>query len=115
MPQPVGGSKAARRKQAILKLIIDKDTGIGEHSQMADHPRFGPAGMPPAFKLLKQPVTEVPKYLRSEGLDSFEYEMVRWGPKPQIKRETAETLGKKAAEHDVWLTAHGSYFINLTH
>ena len=81
---------------------------------MADHPRFGPAGMPPAFKLLKQPVTEVPKYLRSEGLDSFEYEMVRWGPKPQIRQETAETLGKKAVEHDVWLTAHGSYFINLT-
>jgi deoxyribonuclease-4 len=33
---------------------------------------------------------------------------------PQIKRETAEQLGKKAVENDVWLTAHGSYFINLT-
>jgi len=81
---------------------------------MADHPRFGPAGMPSGFKLLKEPVTEMPKYLRAEGLDSFEYEMVRWGPKPQIKQQKAEELGKKAAEHDVWLTAHGSYFINLT-
>ncbi len=81
---------------------------------MADHPRFGPAGMPLGFKLLKQPVTEMPKYLRAEDLDSFEYQMVRWGPKPQIRQQMAEELGKKALEHDVWLTAHGSYFINLT-
>jgi deoxyribonuclease-4 len=40
--------------------------------------------------------------------------MVRWGPRPQIKQETAEKLGKNAGEHDIWLTAHGSYFINLT-
>lgn len=81
---------------------------------MADHPRFGPAGMPLGFKLLKQPVTEMPKYLRSEGLDSFEYQMVRWGPKPQIRQEMAENLGKNAAEHDIWMTTHGSYFVNLT-
>ncbi len=81
---------------------------------MADRPRFGPAGMPPGFKALKQPVTEVPKYLRKEGLDSFEYQMVRWGPKPQIRKEMAEELGKNAREQDIWLTAHGSYFVNLT-
>ena len=81
---------------------------------MADHPRFGPAGMSLGFKILKQPVTEVPEYLHNEGLDSFEYQMVRWGPKPQIRQEMAETLGKNAAEQDVWMTAHGSYFINLT-
>jgi len=81
---------------------------------MADHPRFGPAGMPLGFKLLKQPVTEMPKYLRSKGLDSFEYQMVRWGPKPQIRQEMAESLGRNAVEHDIWMTAHGSYFVNLT-
>jgi deoxyribonuclease-4 len=70
--------------------------------------------MPPGFKLLKRPVTAVPEYLRAKNLDSFEYEMVRWGPRPQIKQETAEELGKNAVEHDIWLTAHGSYFINLT-
>jgi len=81
---------------------------------VADRPRFGPAGMPPGFKALKRPVTEVPQYLRDEGLDSFEYQMVRWGPIPQIRQEMAEQLGKNAVEQDVWLTAHGSYFVNLT-
>ncbi len=81
---------------------------------MADRPRFGPAGMPSGFKLLKKTVSDMPKYLRAQGLDSFEYQMVRWGPKPQIRQELAEELGKRAIEHDVWVTAHGSYFINLT-
>jgi len=81
---------------------------------MADRPRFGPAGMPLGFKLLKRTVDEVPMYLRTEGLDAFEYQMVRWGPIPQIRREMAEKLAKNAVEQDVWLTAHGSYFVNLT-
>jgi deoxyribonuclease-4 len=81
---------------------------------LADRPRFGPAGMPSGFKNLKRTVDEMPKYLHAEGLDSFEYQMVRWGPIPQIRGEAAEKLGKNAVENDVWLTAHGSYFINLT-
>jgi deoxyribonuclease-4 len=81
---------------------------------LADRPRFGPAGMPSGFKNLRSTVDEMPKYLHAEGLDSFEYQMVRWGPVPQIRREMAEKLGKNAVESDVWLTAHGSYFINLT-
>jgi deoxyribonuclease-4 len=83
-------------------------------NSLADHPRFGPAGMPLGFKTLKKTVDEMPAYLRGEGLDSFEYQMVRWGPVPQIKQEMAEKLGKNAAKNDVWLTAHGSYFVNLT-
>ncbi|RLI21893.1 deoxyribonuclease IV [Candidatus Bathyarchaeota archaeon] len=80
---------------------------------MADRPRFGPAGTPPAFKELKKPLTELPKFLRDEGLDALEYQAVRWGPKPQMKREDAEKLGENAIENDVWLTMHGSYFINF--
>lgn len=80
---------------------------------MADRPRFGPAGFPPAFKELKLPVGEFPRYLRDEGLDAFEYQAVRWGAKPQMKREVAEKLGANAKDHDVWLTVHGSYFINF--
>src|SRR3990170_1477488 len=70
--------------------------------------------MPLGFKALKRTVDEMPLYLRVEGLDSFEYQMVRWGPVPQIRQEMAERLGKSAVENDVWLTAHGSYFVNLT-
>lgn len=80
---------------------------------MADRPRFGPAGAPWEFKELKRPVFELPKYLHEEGLDAFEYQAVRWGPKPQMKRESAEKLGVNAREYDVWLSVHGSYFINL--
>jgi len=80
---------------------------------MADRPRFGPAGVPSAFKALKSPVSEVPKYLHDEGLDAFEYQAVRWGPKPQMKEHDAEKLGVNAKKHDVWLTVHGSYFINF--
>jgi len=80
---------------------------------MADRPRFGPAGVPPAFKAFKSPVSEVPKYLHDEGLDAFEYQAVRWGPKPQMKEHDAEKLGINAKKHDVWLTVHGSYFINF--
>lgn len=80
---------------------------------MADRPRFGPAGIPYGFKVLKKPVSEIPKYLYDSGLDAFEYQAVRWGPKPQMRREEAEKLRKNAVQHDVWLTLHGSYFLNL--
>ncbi len=80
---------------------------------MADRPRFGPAGVPPSFRRLKVTLEEVPKLLREEGLDAFEYQAVRWGVKPQIKRENAERLGSEAEKNDVWLSLHGSYFINF--
>jgi deoxyribonuclease-4 len=80
---------------------------------MADRPRFGPAGIPYWFKELKAPTSELPRFLKEQGLDALEYEAVRWGQKPQIKQEEAEKLGKNAERHDVWLTMHGSYYINL--
>ena len=80
---------------------------------MANHPRFGPAGTPWAFKELKQPITELPNFLRQEGLDAVEYQAVRWGPVPQIRKENAEKLGLNARQNDVWLSVHGSYFISL--
>lgn len=80
---------------------------------MADRPRFGPAGVPPSFRALKASLIEVPKLLREEGLDAFEYQAVRWGVEPQIRREDAEKLGLKARENDVLLSLHGSYFVNF--
>ena len=80
---------------------------------MADRPRFGPAGVPQAFRERKAALADVPRLLREEGLDAFEYQAVRWGAKPQIRRERAGELSVRAEENDVWLTLHGSYFINF--
>lgn len=80
---------------------------------MADHCRFGPAGVPPLFRALGANLLAVPMLLREEGLDAFEYEAVRWGQKPQIKQTEAEKLGVEAKRNDVLLSLHGSYYINL--
>ena len=80
---------------------------------MADHPRFGPAGVPHIFRTLAQSF-DVPRLLREEGLDAFEYQAVRWGQKPQMKREDAERLGVEARKNDVWVSMHGSYYVNLS-
>ena len=81
---------------------------------MTEHTRFGPAGVPPIFRLMGAKTTDVPKLLHEEGLDAFEYQGSRWGSKPQIKQEDAEKLGEEARKNDVKLSMHGSYFINLS-
>lgn len=80
---------------------------------MINRPRFGPAGVPPTFRVMKASLTDVPGLLKNEGLDAFEYQAVRWGVNPQIRREDAEKLGWKARENDVALSLHGSYFVNF--
>jgi deoxyribonuclease IV len=81
---------------------------------MSEHTRFGPAGVPPMFRLMGATTSDVPKLLHEEGLDAFEYQASRWGPKPQVKREDAERLGEEARKNDVKLSMHGSYFINMS-
>ena len=80
---------------------------------MADHSRFGPAGVPPLFRAMGADLLAVPALLREEGLDAFEYEAVRWGKIPQIKQAEAEKLVLEAKRNDVLLSVHGSYYINL--
>jgi deoxyribonuclease-4 len=80
---------------------------------MADRPRFGPAGVPPFFREMGAKLSDVPKLLKEEGLDAFEYQASRWGQVPQMKQEDAENLGSEAKKNDVLLSMHGSYFINL--
>jgi deoxyribonuclease-4 len=80
---------------------------------MADRPRFGPAGVPPFFRIIGAQLANVPALLREEGLDAFEYQAVRWGQKPQMKQQDAENLKVEAQINDVSLSLHGSYFINL--
>ena len=80
---------------------------------MADRPRFGPAGIPPLFKVISTQLPNVPALLREEGLDAFEYQAVRWGRNPQMKQKNAERLKAEAERNDVIVSLHGSYFINL--
>jgi deoxyribonuclease IV len=80
---------------------------------VSDEPRFGPAGVPPYFRAIGAELVDVPKLLREEGLNAFEYQASRWGQKPQIQQEMAGMLGSEAKKHDVVLSMHGSYFINL--
>jgi deoxyribonuclease-4 len=81
---------------------------------MSERTRFGPAGVPPMFRLLGATMADVPKLLHEEGLDAFEYQASRWGSKPQIKPEDARKLGEEARKNDVKLSMHGSYFVNLS-
>jgi len=81
---------------------------------MSERTRFGPAGVPPMFRLMGATTTDVPKLLHEEGLDAFEYQASRWGPKPQIKMQDAQKLGEEARKNDVKLSMHGSYFVNLS-
>jgi len=81
---------------------------------MTEHTRFGPAGVPPMFRLFGAKLPDVPRLLREEGLDAFEYQAVRWGQKPQMKQGDAEKLGAEARKNDVRLSLHGSYYVNLS-
>ena len=80
---------------------------------MADRVRFGPAGIPAIFRIMKAELTEVPKLLKEEGLDAFEYAAVRWGQYPQITQESARKFGYEAKRNDILVSIHSSYFINL--
>lgn len=81
---------------------------------MSEHSRFGPAGVPPMFRLMGATMFDVPRLLNEEALDAFEYQASRWGTKPQIKQLDAQRLGEEAKRNDVKLSMHGSYFINLS-
>ncbi len=81
---------------------------------MSERIRFGPAGIPPMFRLIGAATVDTPRLLHEEGLDAFEYSAVRWGGKPQIKEADAHRLGEEARLNDVKLSIHGSYYINLS-
>jgi deoxyribonuclease IV len=80
---------------------------------MTEQTRFGPAGVPPMFRLMGATTFDTPKLLREEDLNAFEYEAVQWGQKPQIKQEHAQKLREETRKNDVRLSMHGSYYINL--
>ena len=68
---------------------------------------FGPAGSPVNYK---GAAYKAPKFISEEGLNSYEYQSpygVRIGEK------AATTLKKESEKHDILISMHGPYYINL--
>lgn len=68
---------------------------------------FGPAGSPVNYK---GAAYKAPKFISEEGLNSYEYQSpygVRIGEK------AATTLKEESEKHDIMISMHGPYYINL--
>lgn len=75
--------------------------------KMKNNVMFGPAGSPVNYK---GAAYKAPKYIKEEGLDSYEYQSpygVRIGEK------SAKILKEESEKHDILISMHGPYYINL--
>ncbi|WP_296803788.1 TIM barrel protein [uncultured Methanobrevibacter sp.] len=68
---------------------------------------FGPAGSPVNYK---GAAYKAPKFISEEGLDSYEYQSP-YGVR--IGESSASTLKDESKKHDVLVSMHGPYYINL--
>jgi deoxyribonuclease-4 len=72
---------------------------------------FGPAGNSDSFYSQGHKSTaEAFEWVAAMGLNAFEYS---FGRGVRLKRETAQVIGKKAAEAEVAVSVHAPYYINL--
>jgi len=72
--------------------------------------KFGPAGNSESFAKISKSSLAAPAWLASIGLDCYEYQC---GKGVNVGEETARKLGEKAVEHNISLSLHAPYFINL--
>ena len=70
--------------------------------------KFGPAGNAENFPYKSS--ADAPRWLGELGLDCYEYQC---GKGVHVGEETARKVGKEAREHDIALSLHAPYFINL--
>lgn len=70
--------------------------------------KFGPAGQ--SMDYTKKTSLHYPKWLNERGLTAFEYQC---GKGVLVGEETARAIGAQAKEHDVQMSLHAPYFINL--
>lgn len=70
--------------------------------------RFGTVGAP--SNTPKQGTTAAVEQIRALGLDAFE---IAWVRSVRVKDESALEMKASASEHDVRLSVHAPYFINL--
>ena len=72
---------------------------------------FGPAGNGDTFSQHHRSSVEAPGWLRGLGLGLLEYQC---GRGIHIGEQTARQIGEKAREHEIRLSVHAPYFINLS-
>ena len=73
--------------------------------------RFGPSGNSESFYAQGYKSTwQAPGWLREMGLSAYEYS---FGRGVQLSLESAEKIAQHAREHDIAVSAHAPYFINL--
>ena len=74
--------------------------------------RFGPAGNSESFAAEGFKKSEdAPAWLAAKGLTAFEYQC---GRGVRCGEETARKIGAAAALHDIRMSIHAPYFINLS-
>lgn len=74
--------------------------------------RFGPAGNADAFLAAGyRESKDAPAWLAAQGLTAYEYQC---GHGVQVGEETARKIGLAAAQHDIYLSIHAPYYINLS-
>ena len=73
--------------------------------------RFGPAGNSESFYAQGYKATwQAPAWLHAMGLNAFEYS---FGRGVSLSEDMAERIATQARAHDVAVSAHAPYFINL--
>lgn len=72
---------------------------------------FGPAGNSDSFNLAYKGTVHAPAWLRSLGLDCYEYQC---GRGVNLGEDTARRIGQAAAEQGIRMSLHSPYFINLS-
>ena len=73
--------------------------------------KFGPSGTDVAFAAAGYTrTTEVPEFIRSNGLDIFEYS---FGRGVRITPETARKIGESFRQKEIGISVHAPYYINF--
>ena len=75
-------------------------------------PTFGPGGNSDAFKLAdKKSTVEAPEWVRSIGLDAYEFEA---GRGVNAGEAVLRMIGEEAKKHSILMSLHAPYFISLS-
>ncbi len=72
---------------------------------------FGPAGNSDSFTKAYKGSVHAPKWLKSLGLDCYEYQC---GRGVNIGEDTARAIGEQAAQQGIRMSLHAPYYINLS-